>query len=83
MLHLAQENVDLSFAERGNCEPIEDLLPALRQGGVVSVSPSGVLGDPLHATASFGADLLGRMVDDQEQRVRTFAHDERGMLVRL
>lgn len=83
MLHLAAENVDLSRAERGNCEPIEDLLPTLREGGVSAVSPSGVLGDPRNATAAVGASLFELMVDDQERRVRAFAHDRHGMLVRL
>lgn len=83
MLHLAPETVDLSVAERGNCEPIEDLLPILRADGVVAVSPSGVLGDPLEASASVGAGLFELMVEDQERRVRAFAHDRHGMLVRL
>lgn len=83
MLHLAPENVEMSRVERGNCEPIEDLLPTLRTGGVAAVSPSGVLGDPRNATASAGALLVDLMVDDQESRVRAFAHDRHGMLVRL
>lgn len=83
MLHLAPETVDLSRAERGNCDPIEELMPTLREGGVAAVSPSGVLGDPRNATASTGATLFELMVDDQERRVRAFAHDQHGMLVRL
>lgn len=83
MLHLAPEVVELCFAERGNCEPIEDLLPSLRAGGVASVSPSGVLGDPCGATAGEGASLFAAMVDDQERRLRAFVHDQHGMLVRL
>ena len=82
MLHLAPETVDLSFAEKGNCEPIEDLLPSLRTGGVVAVSPSGVLGDPRQASAQAGSVLLEQMIDDQERRLRAFAHDQHGMLVR-
>ncbi|MDQ3158331.1 MAG: mycofactocin biosynthesis peptidyl-dipeptidase MftE [Actinomycetota bacterium] len=83
MLHLAPETVDLSVAERGNCEPIEDILPTLRTGGIAAVSPSGVLGDPRNATASVGASLFALMVEDQERRVRAFAHDRHGMLVPL
>lgn len=81
MLHLAPDAVDLSVAERGNCEPIEDLLPALRANGVVAVSPSGVLGDPRAATPAEGAALFDIMVEDQARRVRAFAHDRHGMLV--
>lgn len=83
MLHLAPDKVDLSLADRGNCEPIEDLMPSLRAGGVVAVSPSGVLGDPRQATASLGAELFELMVADQVQRVRTFVHDKHNMLERL
>jgi mycofactocin system creatininase family protein len=82
MMHLAPDNVDLSLAERGNCDPIEELLPLLREGGVASVSPSGVLGDPRNAKSSAGASLFELMVDDQESRVRAFAHDQHSMLVR-
>lgn len=83
MLHLAPGKVDLSLADSGNCEPIEDLMPSLRAGGVVAVSPSGVLGDPRQATASLGAELFELMVADQVRRVRTFVHDKHNMLVRL
>ena len=41
-------------AEPGATEPIGDLLPRLRVGGVRAVSPNGVLGDPVGAPAEAG-----------------------------
>ena len=37
---------------------------ALRSGGVGSVSPTGVLGDPTAATAAEGHQVLARLVAD-------------------
>jgi creatinine amidohydrolase len=48
----------------GNTAALADLLPALRAGGVASVSPSGVLGDPAGASAAEGLDLLDRLAAD-------------------
>ena len=42
----------------GATEPIAELMPALRAGGVRRVSPNGVLGDPTGATAAEGERLL-------------------------
>jgi len=42
----------------GNTAPLAELMPALRAGGVGSVSPTGVLGDPTGASAAEGAALL-------------------------
>ncbi|MGV1007540.1 MAG: mycofactocin biosynthesis peptidyl-dipeptidase MftE [Dermatophilaceae bacterium] len=42
----------------GSTEPIAALLPRLRAGGVGSVSPNGVLGDPAGASAEEGERLL-------------------------
>lgn len=41
---------------------VADLLPALRAGGVLAVSPNGVLGDPTGACAAEGEDLLVQAV---------------------
>ncbi|MEM7339088.1 MAG: mycofactocin biosynthesis peptidyl-dipeptidase MftE [Actinomycetota bacterium] len=62
LLHLAPEAVRLDRAAAGATEPIVDLLPRLRAGGVASVAPNGVLGDPAGASAAAGADLLGDLV---------------------
>ena len=56
--------VQLERAEAGSRAPIAELLPALRAGGVASVSPNGVLGDPTGASAEEGAELLARLGDD-------------------
>ena len=50
-------------AAAGVTAPIGELLAALRVGGVVAVSPSGVLGDPAGASASEGEALLDQGVE--------------------
>lgn len=64
MLALAPHLVRLDVAEPGAIEPLADLLPALRAGGVAAVSPNGVLGDPTGATAEEGHALLDRLAAD-------------------
>jgi creatinine amidohydrolase len=63
MLALAPETVDMSCARVGNIAPLGTLLPAMRDGGVAAVSPSGVLGDPTEATPEFGRALLAQAGD--------------------
>jgi len=48
----------------GNTTPLAELMPALRAGGVRSVSPTGVLGDPTGASAAEGAVLLDAAAAD-------------------
>ncbi|HWB66712.1 MAG TPA: mycofactocin biosynthesis peptidyl-dipeptidase MftE, partial [Mycobacteriales bacterium] len=43
MLALRPQAVRAARAEPGDCRPIAELMPALRQGGVRAVSPNGVL----------------------------------------
>lgn len=62
MLHIAPWNVRMQRAEVGNLGTVEELLPILRQFGVKSVSPNGVLGDPRGASAAEGERLLDIMV---------------------
>ncbi len=63
MLALAPADVrDLRPA--GPVEPLAALMPALRGGGVRSVSSSGVLGDARRASAATGRDLLAALVAD-------------------
>ena len=50
-------------AQPGATEPLADLLPRLRAGGVRAVSPNGVLGDPSGAGADEGDRLLAGAVD--------------------
>jgi len=57
MLALAPELV-APLRERGNTEPLVELMPRLRAEGVSAVSPNGVLGDPAGASAEEGRALL-------------------------
>lgn len=62
LLALGSGNVVLERASAGDTRPIQELMPALRSGGVAAVSASGVLGDPSGATAEYGELLLERWV---------------------
>ena len=64
----------------GNTETLAELMPALRGGGVVAVSASGVLGDPTTATAADGERIFARMVEDCTRRVERWAPGPHGML---
>jgi mycofactocin system creatininase family protein len=64
LLALAPSIVRLEDAAPGAVEPLAELLPALRAGGVRSVSANGVLGDPRGASAAEGADMLRSLTDD-------------------
>ena len=64
MLAIAPDRVDLSSARPGDTRPLTEVLPALRSGGVQSVSPNGVLGDPAAASRHEGDRLLTAAVDD-------------------
>jgi mycofactocin system creatininase family protein len=63
LLAIASETVG-SERPVGPTEPIADLLPALRAGGVAAISPDGVLGDASGASAAEGEALLGQLVAD-------------------
>lgn len=64
MLAIAPDRVRLASAQPGDTRPLAELLPQLRAGGVRSVSPNGVLGDPTSATREEGDRLLIAAVDD-------------------
>jgi mycofactocin system creatininase family protein len=61
LLALSPDRVLMERAEPGNTEPITDLLPRLRSGGVRAVAPNGVLGDPVAATAQEGEAMLDEL----------------------
>ncbi|WP_070377806.1 mycofactocin biosynthesis peptidyl-dipeptidase MftE [Rhodococcus sp. WMMA185] len=63
LLHLSPDRVKMSRAETGNKEPIASLLPRLREGGMVTVSANGVLGDPTGATAAEGEQFFSALVE--------------------
>lgn len=64
MMHLRPESVRLDRAEAGNTQPLNEILPAMRSGGVAAVSANGVLGDPAGASAAEGERVLAAMVAD-------------------
>ena len=64
MLHLRPESVRLDLAQAGNTQPLSEILPLMRRGGIAAVSPNGVLGDPAGATAAEGERVLQAMVAD-------------------
>jgi mycofactocin system creatininase family protein len=61
VLHVEPELVREELAAAGETAPIAELLPRLRAGGVRSVSPDGVLGDPAGASAAEGAQLVAEL----------------------
>jgi creatinine amidohydrolase len=69
MLHLDPSVVRLDLATVGATEPLVELLPLMRTGGVRAVSPNGVLGDPSGASADQGAELFARLAADLSARV--------------
>ena len=60
--HLAPWSVRVDLMAAGTTEPVAELMPRLREHGVVGVSPSGVLGDPTTSSAERGRDLFERLV---------------------
>ncbi len=50
----------------GATDPLPELLPRMRAGGVAAVAGNGVLGDATGASAQEGHRLLDRLVDDLE-----------------
>lgn len=80
MLHLDPQSVRLDRAVIGNVEPISILLDDIISGGVEAVSPSGVLGDPTHASASEGIRVLQAITDDVLDRIVANSPDQHGLL---
>ncbi len=81
MLAIAPELVRLDVARAGVTEPLGELLPRLRRGGVIAVSPNGVLGDPTGADAEAGEALLGRLVATVVDAIRAGSADDAGRLL--
>ena len=80
LLHLSPEAVLTDQLAAGNTEPLGDLMPRLRDGGIVAVSKSGVLGDPTTATAEAGERMFVAMVTDCCARVQRWTPGPDGML---
>ncbi len=64
MLAVAPDRVRVGAAVPGDTRPLHELLPLLEAGGVRSVSPNGVLGDPTGAGAEEGRRLLREAAAD-------------------
>jgi|SRR5215211_653650 len=75
MLALDPQRVALDRAAAGATAPLRELWPALRTGGVRSVSPNGVLGDPDGASAAEGHRLLTAAADALIAAVTAWAAD--------
>lgn len=69
MLHLHPELVRMDRAAPGCTDPLPEILPALRAGGVAAVSPTGVLGDPTTATSAEGRRLWAELLADARGRL--------------
>jgi mycofactocin system creatininase family protein len=80
LLHLWPDAVRIDLLATGNTDPLADLMPRLRRGGVAAVSPSGVLGDPTTAAAADGARIFAEMVADCTRRVQRWTPGPDGML---
>ena len=80
LLHLSPHLVHGERFAAGNVEPLSELMPRMRRGGVAAVSESGVLGDPSTATAAAGEQIFTGMVADCAARILRWAPDDVGML---
>jgi creatinine amidohydrolase len=81
MLHLAPDQVRMDHAAPGNPRPLAEILPQLRAGGVASVSPTGVLGDPTGAHPAEGRLTLERAAADIARSIDAWRVDTRGRLL--
>lgn len=82
MMCLRPGSVNVDRAVAGDARPLADIFPLLVNGGVASVSPSGVLGDPHGASAAEGDQLLEELAQDVLARIVWGQPDSRGMLTR-
>jgi mycofactocin system creatininase family protein len=72
LLALDARRVRVEAAEPGATDPLAGLMTALRIGGVRTVSPNGVLGDPRGASAEEGRALLDALVGQLISEVDRF-----------
>jgi creatinine amidohydrolase len=80
LLHISPEVVRTDEMVPGNRAPLDELLPAMRNGGVAAVSELGILGDPTTASAADGERLFAEMVDGCVRRITRWEPDRDGML---
>ena len=72
MLAIRPDLVRTDRLQPGEQRPLDDIASALRAGGILAVSPSGVLGDPTAATLSEGNRLLDDLVDDLNRLITSW-----------
>jgi creatinine amidohydrolase len=63
MLGIRADAVRTADAVAGDAREIAELLPLLRRDGVRPISPNGVLGDPVGASADEGTALLATLAE--------------------
>ncbi|MBV7708147.1 mycofactocin biosynthesis peptidyl-dipeptidase MftE [Nocardia nova] len=63
MLHIAPDLVATHRARPGNTQPLPQLMPHLRTGGIRAVTDTGILGDPTTANPTTGAHILNQWAD--------------------
>ncbi|MBY6537830.1 mycofactocin biosynthesis peptidyl-dipeptidase MftE [Rhodococcus sp. BP-349] len=80
MLHIAPDQVVIEAAVVGNTDPVATLMEHMTVSGVMSVSSSGVLGDPSGATPAEGADLLAGLRQRFVSAVERWTPDDLGIL---
>ena len=64
LLALAPQLVRGDRAAAGRTDPVDTLIGEIREGGIRSVSPNGVLGDPRGASSAAGRRLLTKLTID-------------------
>ena len=72
LLALDPDAVRLERAAAGCTEPLGEVLPLHEAKGVAAISPSGVLGDPVGATAGEGERVLDELVRSLDAAVRAW-----------
>jgi creatinine amidohydrolase len=78
--HLAPWSVRVDLMAVGATEPVRELMPRLREEGVLGVSPNGVLGDPTTSSAERGRELFDRLVENLVAELHTLDVGTNGRL---
>jgi mycofactocin precursor peptide peptidase len=78
MLAIAPDEVRREVLVPGRTEPLRELWPALRSGGLKAVTDTGVLGDPTLATAAEGHLLLQALVEELTRSLEVWWHEVGG-----
>jgi mycofactocin precursor peptide peptidase len=76
MLHLEPAHVDSTAMREGNTTPLPELIDHLRTDGVAAISPNGVLGDPTHADAAAGTEILERWTEQLTTTVEKWSRTQ-------